>query len=126
MLGLCMVPNEILFCLYKPSYLKIIKLYLETWLCLQLTCAEKVPQGGKDIWDYVKTDTFNIFFKNFRIFYFYYHIINTIILCIMVRITIINITTIITIFIIIIFHYNLLVLLVYYILLIYLLFYYKY
>ena len=61
MFGLGMVPKEILSHLFNPFNLKILDLYLETWLWSPLICAEKALHGGVDIWDYVKTYTFNDF-----------------------------------------------------------------
>ena len=48
----------------QPINLKILDLYLETWLWSPLICAEKALHMGVDIWDYVKTYTF----KNFVYF----------------------------------------------------------
>ena len=71
MFGLGMVPKEILARLFNPFNLKILDLYLEMWLWSSLICAEKGLHGGVDIWDYVKTYTFN----NFVIFDIFYFII---------------------------------------------------
>ena len=61
MLGLGMAPKEILSRLFNSFNLKILDLYLETWLWTPLICAEKSFHGGVDIWDYMKTYTFNNF-----------------------------------------------------------------
>ena len=61
MFGLGMAPKEILSGLFNPFNLKILDLYLETWLWPPLICAEKALHGGVDIWDYAKTCTFNNF-----------------------------------------------------------------
>ena len=61
MFGLGMAPKEILSRLFNLFNLKILDLYLETSLWSPLICAEKALHGGVDIWDYVKTDTFNNF-----------------------------------------------------------------
>ena len=53
---------------FNPFNLKIQDLYLETWSTV--ICVEKALHAGVDIWDYLKTDTFNnfVYFKYFRIF----------------------------------------------------------
>ena len=58
---------------FNPFNLKIQDLYLETWS--PVICAEKALYGGVDIWDYLKTDTFNnfVYFKYFPDFYNNYH-----------------------------------------------------
>ena len=61
MFGLDMAPKEILSRLFNPFNLKILDLYLETWLCSPLMCVEKALHRGVDIWDYVKTYSFNNF-----------------------------------------------------------------
>ena len=61
MFGLGMAPKEILSRLFNPFSLKILHLYLEMWIWSPLICAEKALHGGVDIWDYVKTYTFNNF-----------------------------------------------------------------
>ena len=81
MFGLGMAPKEILSRLFNPFNLKILDLYLETWLWLPLICAEKAFHGGVDVWDYVKTYTFNNFVI-FNIFCFIIIIIITIIIII--------------------------------------------
>ena len=61
MFGLGMAPKEILSRLFSPFNLKILDLYLETWLWSSLRCAEKALHRVVDIWDYVKIYTFNNF-----------------------------------------------------------------
>ena len=61
MFGLGMTSKEISSRLFNPFNLKILGLYLETWLWSPLICAEKTLHEGVDIWDYVKTYTFNNF-----------------------------------------------------------------
>ena len=61
MFGLGIVSKEILSCLFNPFNLKILDLDLETWLWLPLICASKALHRGVDIWDYLKTYTFNDF-----------------------------------------------------------------
>ena len=61
MFGLDMALKETLFRLFNPFILKILDLYLETWLWLSLICEEKALHGGVEIWDYAKTYTFNNF-----------------------------------------------------------------
>ena len=78
MFGLGMAPKEILSRLFNPFDLKVLDLYLEKWLWSPLICAEKALHAGVDIWDYVKTYTFNnfVYFYHFLLFYYYccYHI----------------------------------------------------
>ena len=71
MFGRGMVPKEILARLFNPFNLKILDLYLEMWLWSSLICVEKGLHGGVDIWDYLKTYTFNNFVY-FWYFLFYY------------------------------------------------------
>ena len=59
MFGLGMAPKKILSCLFNPYNLKCGN--LEMWLWSPLIGAEKALRGGVDIWDYVKTYTFNNF-----------------------------------------------------------------
>ena len=60
-LGLGMAPKEILSHLFNPFNLKILDLYLETWLWSLLMCVEKPLHCGVGIWDYAKRYTFNNF-----------------------------------------------------------------
>ena len=73
MFGLGMALKEILSHLFNPFNLKILDLYLETWLWLPLICAEKALHGRVDIWDYLKTYIFNnfVYFWYFLFFYYY-------------------------------------------------------
>ena len=59
--GLGTAPKEILSRLFNPFNLKILDLYLETWLWSPLIRGEKALHRGVDIWDYLKTYTFNNF-----------------------------------------------------------------
>ena len=61
MFGLDMALNEILSRLFNSFNLKILDLYLETWLLSPLICAEKGLLGRVNILDCVKTNTFNNF-----------------------------------------------------------------
>ena len=61
MIELDMTPKEILSRLFNPFNLKILDFYLETWLWSPLIYAEKALHGEVDIWDHVKTYTFNNF-----------------------------------------------------------------
>ena len=67
MFGQGIAPKEIISRLFNPFNMKILDLYLETLLWYPLICAEKALQGGVDVWDYVKTYTFNnfVFFNTF-------------------------------------------------------------
>ena len=68
--GLGVAPKEILSLLFNPVNLKILDVYLETWLWSPLICAEKVLHGGVNILDYVNTYTFTfIFISNFFQFF---------------------------------------------------------
>ena len=69
MFGLGMAPKEILSCLFDPFNLKILNVYLETWLWSPLICVGKALREGVDIWDYMKTYTFTLLFI-FNIFCF--------------------------------------------------------
>ena len=112
MFGLGMALKEILSRLFNSFILKILDLYLETWLWSRQICAEKALHGGVDIWDYAKTYTFNnfvVFFQFFTIIiillFLLVYIINTIIFITQINIVII--------FIIIIYYYHVLLLLLY-------------
>ena len=110
-----MSPKEILSGLFNLVSLKLLKLYLKVWLWLILIRAEKVPHVGVDVWDYIKTCTFNrVFIYLFFWLLLLFFIIITVILC-LVSIIVFNtmVITIIIIFIIIIYHQHWLVLLVY-------------
>ena len=68
--GLGVAPKEILSLLFNPVNLKILDLYLETWLWSPLICGEKALHGGVNILDYVNTYTFtSIFISNFFQFF---------------------------------------------------------
>ena len=92
MSGLGMAPKEILSRLFNPFNLKILDLYLETWLWSPLICAEKALNGRVDIWDYVKTyfQQFCLFLTFFWCFYHHSHIVIFISLYIILSIIIIN------------------------------------
>ena len=65
----CLALKEILSHLFNPFNLKILDLYLETWLWSPLICAEKALHGEVDVWDCAKTYTFTILFV-FNVFVF--------------------------------------------------------
>ena len=82
MFGLGMAPKKILSRLFNPFNLKILELDLEAWESWSpLTCAEKALHEGVDIWDYVKTYTFNnyvcfsyfLFYYDYDYYYYYYY-----------------------------------------------------
>ena len=111
-------PKEVLFRLLNPINLNISELYLEKYLWLPLICAEKASHGRVDIWNYLKTYTFNIFgYCNFfGIFMIFLYIIITITLCIsniIIITTNIIILAIIADILVIIYQYHWLLLLVY-------------
>ena len=70
-----MAQKEILSRLFNLVILKILDLYLEMWLWSSLICAEKIPDGGVDILDYMKRYIFGIygFFSDFLLLFSNYH-----------------------------------------------------
>ena len=67
MFGLGMAPKEILSRLFNPFNLKILDLYLETWLWSPLICVEKSPSRGSGYMGLHE----NIYFQQFLYCYFY-------------------------------------------------------
>ena len=78
MFGLGTALKEILSRLVNPFNLKVLDLYLEMWLWSPLICVKKAVHGGLDIWDYVRTYTFNNFVDFYPLLGFF--IINVIII----------------------------------------------
>ena len=64
MFGLGMARKDILSRLFNQFNLKVLDLYLETWLWSPLICAEKALNEGVNIWDYVKTHLTILFIFN--------------------------------------------------------------